>query len=73
VDHGIIGYIFIVVALIFIFGGSKRLEDLGRGFGGFMREFTKAKKEAEESATKTIDEPKAESKSEAKEEVPPKS
>lgn len=67
-DHGIVGYIFIVVALIFIFGGSKRLEDLGRGFGGFMREFTKAKKEAEEGATKTIDEPKLEGKAE----VPPK-
>jgi Sec-independent protein translocase protein TatA len=56
VEHGIFGWLFIVVALIFIFGGSKRLEDLGRGFGGFMREFTKAKKEAEETPAKTIDE-----------------
>jgi Sec-independent protein translocase protein TatA len=45
-EHGIIGWLFIIVALIFIFGGSKRLEDLGKGFGGFMREFNKAKNDA---------------------------
>lgn len=45
-EHGFIGWVFIVVALIFIFGGRKRLEDLGAGFGGFMREFSKARAEA---------------------------
>jgi Sec-independent protein translocase protein TatA len=49
-EHGIIGMLFIIVALIFIFGGSKRLEDLGKGFGGFMREFNKAKRDAQEEA-----------------------
>ena len=45
-EHGFIGLLFIVVALIFIFGGRKRLEDLGAGFGGFMREFNKARQDA---------------------------
>lgn len=45
-EHGFIGILFIVVALIFIFGGRKRLEDLGAGFGGFMREFNKARQDA---------------------------
>lgn len=49
-EHGFIGLLFIVVALIFIFGGKKRLEDLGAGFGGFMREFNKARSEATLSA-----------------------
>jgi Sec-independent protein translocase protein TatA len=44
-EHGFIGWLFIIVALIFIFGGRKRLEDLGAGFGGFMREFNKARAE----------------------------
>ena len=65
-EHGIFGWLFIIVALVFIFGGSKRLEDLGKGFGGFMREFGKAKREGEEGAAKVIDEPKAKS------EEPPK-
>jgi len=47
-EHGFIGWLFIIVALIFIFGGRKRLEDMGAGFGGFMREFNKARREAEE-------------------------
>jgi Sec-independent protein translocase protein TatA len=67
-EHGIFGWLFIIVALVFIFGGSKKLEDLGRGFGGFMREFSKAKKESEEQAAKTIEEPKP-----SKTEEPPKS
>jgi TatA/E family protein of Tat protein translocase len=47
-DHGIIGWLFIIVALVFIFGGAKKIEDLGRGFGGFMREFNKARRDAEQ-------------------------
>ena len=54
-EHGIIGMLFIIVALIFIFGGSKRLEDLGKGFGGFMREFNKAKRDAQAEAQTHID------------------
>ncbi len=50
-EHGFIGLLFIVVALIFIFGGRKRLEDLGAGFGGFMREFNKARADASMSAS----------------------
>jgi TatA/E family protein of Tat protein translocase len=47
-EHGIIGWLFIIVALVFIFGGAKKIEDLGRGFGGFMREFNKARRDAEQ-------------------------
>jgi Sec-independent protein translocase protein TatA len=57
-EHGFIGILFIVVALIFIFGGRKRLEDLGAGFGGFMREFNKARQDA----TVSTEEKKAASK-----------
>ena len=68
-EHGLIGWLFIIVALIFIFGGAKRLEDLGKGFGGFMREFNKARRDGENAANKTIEavkeEPKAEDKGEA--------
>jgi Sec-independent protein translocase protein TatA len=79
-DHGIPGLIIIVVGLIFLFGGSKRLSDLGKGFGGFMHEFNKARKEGEAASEakpeagkavlegKTIDEVKPE----AKIEEPPK-
>ena len=45
-EHGLFGFLFIAVALIFIFGGRKKLEDLGAGFGGFMREFNKARQDA---------------------------
>jgi Sec-independent protein translocase protein TatA len=59
-EHGIFGWLAIIVGLIFILGGSRRLEDLGKGFGGFMREFNRAKKEAEEAPKKTIDEASSE-------------
>jgi Sec-independent protein translocase protein TatA len=54
-EHGFIGMLFIVVALIFIFGGSKKLEDLGKGFGGFMREFNKAKRDGQDEAQAHLD------------------
>lgn len=44
---GPIAWIFLIVGLVFIFGGSKRLADLGKGFGSFMKEFNKAKREGE--------------------------
>lgn len=53
---GPIAWIFLVVGIIFIFGGSKRLSDLGKGFGSFMREFNKAKREGEEEEKKVIEE-----------------
>lgn len=46
-EHGLIGWIFILVAVMLIFGGKKRIEDLGSGFGGFLREFNKARHEGE--------------------------
>ena len=54
-EHGLIGYLFIIVALIFIFGGSRRLEDLGRGFGGFLREFNKAKDRGDKDVKAAIE------------------
>ncbi len=55
-EHGIFGWLLIIVALVFIFGGSKKLEDLGKGFGSFMREFNRAKNEgAKEEEKKVID------------------
>jgi len=72
-EHGIFGWLFIVVALIFIFGGAKRLEDLGKGFGGFMREFNKARKDGEEGVAKTIDEANPAGKAADKPTEPPKS
>jgi TatA/E family protein of Tat protein translocase len=47
-EHGIIGILVIAMAAVLIFGGSKKIEDLGRGFGGFMREFNKARREVEQ-------------------------
>ena len=47
-EHGIIGLLVIAIAAVLIFGGSKKIEDLGRGFGGFMREFNKARREVEQ-------------------------
>jgi len=61
VEHGIFGWLFIIVALVFIFGCSKRLSDLGKGFGSFMHEFNKARKDGETGA-KTIDEKKPDDK-----------
>ena len=57
-EHGFIGVLFIIVAIIFIFGGRKRLEDLGAGFGGFMREFNKARHEAAAGSSSAPAEPK---------------
>jgi Sec-independent protein translocase protein TatA len=49
-EHGFIGLLFILVAVVLIFGGRRKLEDLGAGFGGFMREFNKARREIDEPA-----------------------
>ncbi len=71
-EHGIIGWLCSIVALIFIFGGSKRLEDLGKGFGGFMREFNKAKRDGQDEAQAHLDSRKKPSPGSA-EEAPRKS
>jgi Sec-independent protein translocase protein TatA len=55
---GPVAWIFLIVGLIFIFGGSKRLADLGKGFGSFMHEFNKAKREGEEGEKKAAVEAK---------------
>ena len=68
---GPVAWIFLIVGLIFIFGGSKRLADLGKGFGSFMHEFNKAKKEGEEG-DKKIAEAKATTVIEEKAPEPPK-
>lgn len=49
-EHGLIGWLLVIVAVALIFGGRRKLEDLGAGFGGFMREFNKARREMEEPA-----------------------
>ena len=54
-EHGLFGWLIIVVALVFIFGGKKKIEDLGSGFGGFMREFNKARNEGAAAVAKTTD------------------
>lgn len=51
---GPIAWVFLIVALVFIFGGSKKLSDLGKGFGGFMKEFNKAKKEGDSASADAL-------------------
>ncbi len=46
-EHGLFGWIFLVVGLVFIFGNPKRLSEFGRGLGSFMREFRAAQREGE--------------------------
>ena len=53
-EHGIFGWLIIIIGLVFIFGGSKRLSDLGKGFGSFMHEFNKAKNQGSEEAAKML-------------------
>ena len=45
-EHGLIGFLLVAAALVLIFGGRKKLEDLGAGLGGFMREFNKARQDS---------------------------
>jgi TatA/E family protein of Tat protein translocase len=42
---GPFAWIMIVVALLLIFGGGKRLPEIGRGLGAFLKEFKKAQKD----------------------------
>ena len=58
-EHGVFGWLIIIVGLVFIFGGSKRLGDLGKGFGSFMHEFNKAKNQGDEEAAKLLKEKEA--------------
>jgi Sec-independent protein translocase protein TatA len=61
-EHGIFGWLVIMIGLVFIFGGSKRLSDLGKGFGSFMREFNKAKNEGDDEAAKLLKEKETQAK-----------
>jgi len=47
---GPFAWLMIIVALLLIFGGGKRLPEIGRGLGSFVREFKKAQKDEEPSA-----------------------
>ena len=42
---GPFAWLMVIVALVLIFGGGKRLPDIGRGLGGFIREFKRAQNE----------------------------
>jgi Sec-independent protein translocase protein TatA len=53
-EKGFFGAVVILVGLVFIFGGSKRLGDLGKGFGSFMHEFNKAKNQGTDEAAKML-------------------
>lgn len=39
---GPFAWIMIIVALLLIFGGGKKLPEIGRGLGAFIKEFKKA-------------------------------
>jgi TatA/E family protein of Tat protein translocase len=55
---GPFAWLMVVVALLLIFGGGKRLPEIGRGLGGFMREFKRAQKEGEEGEAPKAEPPK---------------
>lgn len=44
---GPFAWLMIIVALLLIFGGGKRLPEIGRGLGAFLKEFKKAQKDDE--------------------------
>jgi TatA/E family protein of Tat protein translocase len=44
-EHGLFGWIIIIVGIVFLFGNPKRLTDFGRGLGSFLREFKAAQRE----------------------------
>jgi sec-independent protein translocase protein TatA len=48
---GPFAWIMIVVALLLIFGGGKRLPEIGRGLGAFLKEFKKAQKDEDAPAS----------------------
>lgn len=52
-SDGPFAWLMIIVALLLIFGGGKRLPEIGRGLGAFLKEFKKAQKDDE--APKTLE------------------
>lgn len=53
---GPFAWLMIIVALLLIFGGGKRLPEIGRGLGSFVKEFKKAQRDDEPAAApKVID------------------
>lgn len=51
---GPFAWIMIIVALLLIFGGGKRLPEIGKGLGSFVREFKKAQKDDEPAEPKAL-------------------
>ncbi len=49
---GPFAWLMVIVALLLIFGGGKKLPEIGRGLGAFIKEFKKAQKDEE---PKTVD------------------
>lgn len=50
---GPFAWLMIIVALLLIFGGGKRLPEIGRGLGAFIKEFKKA--QADDAPAKTVE------------------
>lgn len=44
---GPFAWLMVIVALLLIFGGGKKLPEIGRGLGAFIKEFKKAQKDEE--------------------------
>lgn len=52
---GPFAWIMIIVALLLIFGGGKKLPEIGKGLGTFMKEFRKAQKDDDAPVAKVAD------------------
>lgn len=48
-EHGLFGWVFLIAAMVLIFGNPKRLSELGRGMGSFLKEFKAAQREGQEA------------------------
>lgn len=48
-EHGLFGWVFLIAAMVLIFGNPKRLSELGRGMGSFLKEFKAAQREGMEA------------------------
>lgn len=59
---GPFAWLMIIVALLLIFGGGKRLPEIGRGLGSFVKEFKKAQRDDDETAPKIVETKSAEHK-----------
>jgi sec-independent protein translocase protein TatA len=53
---GPFAWLMIIIALLLIFGGGKRLPEIGKGLGNFIREFKKAQREEDPPVAPKIEE-----------------